>query len=392
MHSIKKIFSRLITFFSLAFLYPCIYRMNAGKPVDKNKIIFLNVRGNDLSNNFTLLYKTLEDKKKFTVVIHNLFTGSCSRTEYIKRCAAYIKDLATAKYVFLDEATHITGKIDIRSETSVIQLWHGCGAFKKFGYSTATAAFGATAATMERFPPNKNYSLVTVSSEEVIPHFEEAMGYSDKKDVVKATGVSRTDVFFDEEFIKNAYSKLYSVFPNAKDKKVILYAPTFRGNVETAISPDRLNFEKMSEKLSDEYVLILKYHHIVKSAPKITDEAEGFVADLTEKMNISELLCVSDICISDYSSLVFEYSLFGKPMIFFAYDLEDYFESRGFYYNYEDFTPGPVFKTTDDVIDYILNIEKRFDRDEVTAFRNKFMSACDGKATERIISALFDDK
>ncbi|MBQ7116959.1 MAG: CDP-glycerol glycerophosphotransferase family protein, partial [Clostridia bacterium] len=111
-----------------------------------------------------------------------------------------------------------------------------------------------------------------------------------------------------------------------------------------------------------------------------------------DKMSVDELLCVSDICISDYSSLVFEYSLFEKPMIFFAYDLKEYFDSRGFYYDYEELTPGPICGTTDEIIAYIGNIEQSFDKGEVKKFRNKFMSACDGRSTERIISEVFGDE
>ena len=84
----------------------------------------------------------------------------------------------------------------------------------------------------------------------------------------------------------------------------------------------------------------------------------AFAMDLTDDVAIEDLLCTSDICISDYSSLVFEYSLFVKPMIFLAHDLDDYFDWRGFYYDYKDFVPGPIFKTSDEVMNYIKNIDK----------------------------------
>ena len=83
--------------------------------------------------------------------------------------------------------------------------------------------------------------------------------------------------------------------------------------------------------------------------------------------------------------MIFEYSLFERPMLFFAYDLEDYFDWRGFYYDYDELTPGPVVKTTEEVIHYIENLDVMFDREQVHAFREKFMSACDGHATDRIM-------
>lgn len=388
---IKKIYSKCITLFTLSFLYPFIYKIYSRKTVNSKKVLFLVMRKSELTNNFSLLYNTLDNETDFNLKCHYLLSESCSKPEYIKRCINYVKDLSTAKYVFLDEATHITAKIDIRADTFITQLWHGCGAFKKFGYSTSLSSFGATKKTMNRFPPNKNYSLVTVSCEEVIPHFEEAMGY-EKKGTVKATGISRTDVFFDKGFIEQSYENLYKLFPAAKNKKVILYAPTFRGNVENATTPNLLDIKMLCKKLSDEYVIVIKHHQIVKNLPPVPGGlSDTFAIDLTKKMDINELLCVSDICISDYSSLVFEYSLFERPMIFFAYDLDEYFDSRGFYYDYDELTPGPVFSTTEEITDYILNIDSHYDKNTVINFRNKFMSACDGKATQRIIDEVFGE-
>ncbi|MBR5438470.1 MAG: CDP-glycerol glycerophosphotransferase family protein, partial [Clostridia bacterium] len=310
-------------------------------------------------------------------------------SEYVRRCKELIKDMSTAGYIFMDEATHITAKIKLRPETQMVQLWHGCGAFKKFGYSVTDGKFGASQRAKTRYPVHTNYTLATVSSPEVITHFEDAMNLKGKN-TVKATGVSRTDIFYNEVFIKDAHSKLYRLFPEAKNKKVILYAPTFRGNVENALAPDKLDLSLLNESLSDEYVLILKHHPLVRTKPEIPSELKKtFAADLSDEMSVDELLCVSDICISDYSSLIFEYSIFSKPMIFFAYDLKEYFDSRGFYYDYDAFTPGPVFSHTSEICEYIRNISSNFDETVITQFREKFMRSCDGKATKRIIGEVF---
>ena len=141
----------------------------------------------------------------------------------------------------------------------------------------------------------------------------------------------------------------------------------------------------MKKALGNEYILLLKHHPFVKKRPEIPEDCKDFAMDVTTDLDIDKLLCVSDICISDYSSLIFEYSLFERPMIFYAYDLEDYFDWRGFYYNYDDLTPGPVVTETEEIIDYIQNLDTRFDKEQVHAFREKFMSACDGCATDRIM-------
>ena len=97
---------------------------------------------------------------------------------------------------------------------------------------------------------------------------------------------------------------------------------------------------------------------------------------------------VSDVCISDYSSLIFEYSLLERPILFLAHDLEDYYDWRGFYYPFEEMAPGPVATNTGEVVEYLLHLERRFDRRKVARFRERFMSSCDGHATERVLQLL----
>ena len=150
---------------------------------------------------------------------------------------------------------------------------------------------------------------------------------------------------------------------------------------------------RFDSPFKDEYVVIFKHHPLVKNVPQIPEELNGtFAIDATKTMTIEDLLCVSDICISDYSSLVFEYSLFERPMLFFAYDFEEYGEWRGFYYDYHELTPGPVVHTTQEIVDYVLHLKERFDRKQVADFKEKFMSACDGHATERLLEMIKKEK
>ena len=284
--------------------------------------------------------------------------------------------------------------ITLRPETTYIQLWHGCGVFKKVGLSTIDKKFGKSAKSHEEYPLNTNYSYVTIASPELSWIFEESMGIDKESGVITPTGISRTDEFFDEEFISGSYRKLYEKIPQARDKKVILYAPTFRGDVATCTTPDVLDIAAFARELKDEYILILKHHPTVKKLPEIPKEYENtFAYDMTRKsgMNINELMTVADICISDYSSVVFEYSLFERPMLFYVYDLEDYIDERGLYYDFDEITPGPLCRTNEEMLDYIKHIDERFDKQEVTDFKNKFMCCCDGHSSERIL-ALVEDK
>ena len=123
----------------------------------------------------------------------------------------------------------------------------------------------------------------------------------------------------------------------------------------------------------------------MQKLPQIPDKCTHFAKDCTGRLSIEDCLCAADICITDYSSIIFEYALFERPMLFFAYDLDDYNDWRGFYYPYEEMTPGPVCQTTQEMIDYIRKLPAGFDQEQVHAFKEKFMGACDGHATDRIL-------
>lgn len=388
----RKVLSRGYKFYTLRLLYPTLYRVYALKPVKKNKVVFIEVRMPKISDSFKLLYDRINGNSKYKVSTHFLRMSFVPRKEYRKLCKNMVKDIATAKYVFLNESSNVTSCLPLRKETVLTQLWHACGAFKKFGMSTADLKFGDNRETLNKYPYHRNYTHVTVSSPEVVWAYEEAMSLEDKKGVVKPVGTSRTDVFFDKAFIEKAKERVYKAFPAARDKKVILYAPTFRGRVAKAKTPDVLDVGKFYKEFGDEYVMIFKHHPFVKNRPIIAEKYKDFAMDLTDDVAIEDLLCTSDICISDYSSLVFEYSLFVKPMIFLAHDLDDYFDWRGFYYDYKDFVPGPIFKTSDEVMNYIKNIDKEFDKQKVIDFRDKFMSSCDGHATDRIMKLVFGER
>ena len=359
-----------------------------GKKIKRKKAVFVEVRFDEITDSFRLVYDRM---KADGFDIHEQFIENIKpgKWGYIKRCLRMLEDISDAHYVFLNDACNVTSCIPLRKGTKIYQLWHACGAFKKFGMSTAELIFGDNRKSLEKYPNYGNLSYVTVSSPEVIWAYEEAMNLKDTKTQVVATGVSRTDVFYDQHFVEQSKAAVYSVCPAAENKKIILYAPTFRGRVAKAESPDCLDIPAMKRALGDEYVLLIKHHPFVKQPPVVPEDCADFAMDVTKSLEIDQLLCASDVCVSDYSSLIFEYSLFERPMIFFAYDLDDYFDWRGFYYNYDELTPGPVVQETEEIIDYIRHLDARFDQAQVHAFKEKFMSSCDGHATDRIMALVY---
>lgn len=383
--SVTQFYRKVRKYLVLRIVYPLTYKFFAlTRKMNPDKVVFIEARFDKITDAFQLIYNRMEEEG-YEIHEDFLLNIKPGNWAYIGRCLRMLKDISDAHYIFLNDACDVTSCVSLRKGSHIFQVWHACGAFKKFGMSTAELIFGSDRKTQEKFPNYRNLSYVTVSSPEIGWAYEEAMNLKNTDTQIVATGVSRTDVFYDKAFIENAKETVYSVFPQARTKKIILYAPTFRGRVAKAEAPDRLDIRAMKEALGDEYVLLLKHHPFVKKLPEVPEDCQNFAMDVTKALDIDKLLCASDVCISDYSSLIFEYSLFERPMIFLAYDLDDYFDWRGFYYNYDDLTPGPVVTKTEEIIDYIQNLDTRFDKEQVHAFREKFMSACDGCATDRIM-------
>ena len=380
----NKAASRIYKFATLKVIYPLVYNFHIRKPIDDKKVLLIEVRSLSLTDSYAVLDRELKAQGDIKISYQYLGETIVGVFGCLKRGLACIKELATAKSAFITDACQITSCVNLRKETRLIQIWHACGAFKKFGFSTALLKFGDSEKRMLKYPYYKNISYITVSSPDIVWAYEEAMNSRTFGSKVVPVGVSRTDLFFDKEFLNRAKERVYEAFPNARDKKVILYAPTFRGKVRSART-GMVDIERFYQELKEDYVLIIKHHPYVKNPPLIDEIYSDFAVDLSKTCDIEDLLCTADICISDYSSLVFEYSLFERPIIFFAYDIDSYNDWRGFYYDYDELTPGPVFTTDDEIIDYIKNIGERFDRQKIIDFRDKFMSACDGKATSRII-------
>lgn len=372
---------------------PKAYDEEKGKPVE-DKIVFMQP-GRNLNQSFRLLFEKIEKEYPFTPVLCELRRDVASYAEHYLNAIDFIREAATAKAIMVHNSSPFLGYVDIRPETKVIQLWHGCGVIKHLGLTAAGTPGARTPEYYEEFPEYNKYDLVTICSKEQRWVFEDFMGKEKGDPVIQPWGMARTDEFFDPEYVENCYRKLHKVIPASRDKKVILYAPTYRGRAGGRHAPDVLDIAKFAEKLSDDYVLIVKYHQSAHgNLPPIPEEyKDKFAYDMSRSnvMDINELMTVSDIMISDYSSVIFEYSLFERPIIFFMYDLEDYRDNRGMYYSYEELAKcGPIFKDNESIVDYIEHVDERFDKSKVTEFRDYFMSACDGHASERVMDFIMD--
>jgi CDP-glycerol glycerophosphotransferase (TagB/SpsB family) len=389
MKRVKEKIRKLFNLISTKLVYPSIYYALCKKRISPKKVVFIEPRHDHITNSFELLFDELATHYDFDIETAFLGQGVVPRWRRFWNEVHAICKIADAKYVFIDDSTSFLNSFTLRKDTALTQTWHACGAFKRFGYSTQGKTFGMQPREAKRQRAHKNYSNVFISSEEVKWAYAQAFHMEDREERIISAGVSRTDKFFDEEFRTSAYRKLHQRFPQAKDKKVVLYCPTFRGWTSKAKAPDGMDLDVL-ESLSSEYVMIWNHHPCIKELPAIQEQHSNWVVDLTREMSTEELLCVADICITDYSSVIFEYSLFDKPILFFACDIDDYEVGRGFYYNFYDMAPGPIARTNEELLDAIQNIDQ-FDYAKLREFREKFMGACDGHSTARILELVFGD-
>lgn len=355
--------------------------------VDKNRILFADPYSTDLTDNMKPIYTALKAKDGVTLVkcfpqseglkgnsLGEKIKGRANRSASFNK---FIKEYARSGIVFLTESYLPAYAVTPRPETKVVQLWHGSGAFKKWGYSTLDKSFGASD---NRIPMHNCYSLVPVSSKEVTRHYAEAFGCSE--DIIKPLGVPRTDELINNR--DNTKESFLKDHPEFKDKKLILYAPTFRGNnIVDAKNGIGIDLEAFCGSLKDE-ILLLKLHPFIKGKVEIPGNCKGKCLDISD-YETNTALKIADLLITDYSSIIFEYSLLEKPMVFYAYDLDDYKGNRDFYYPYEDFVPGPIVKAQEELVEAI---HKEQDIAKIKEFKNKYMDACDGKCTDKILKEL----
>jgi CDP-glycerol glycerophosphotransferase len=179
------------------------------------------------------------------------------------------------------------------------------------------------------------------------------------------------------------------------DKKVILYAPTWRDNQYYDLGRYRfdiqMDLERMKLGLGEDYVIVLRLHYLVAENLDLTGY-EGFVYDFSAYEDIRELYLIADLLITDYSSVFFDYANLKRPMLFYVYDMDDYRDNlRGFYFDFESEAPGPLVKTTEEIIEEIKKIERfGFKPTEITeAFYEKFCYLEDGNATKRVVNEVF---
>ena len=215
-----------------------------------------------------------------------------------------------------------------------------------------------------------------------------------KKDIIIEEGYPRNELLF--TYKKEDVKKIKEKFNIPENKKIIFYLPTFRDNQHTSgvgyTYNLNIDFDRLKEKFSDKYVILFSPHYFVSNSIDLS-KYNGFVINVNEKLDdINELYIVSDIIMTDYSSVFFDFANLKRPMLFYMYDIDDYKNNlRDFYLDLEEL-PGPIAKTQEELeynIENIDEISKEYE-DKYKAFNEKFNYLDDAGATTRVINKIFE--
>ncbi|WP_246483930.1 CDP-glycerol glycerophosphotransferase family protein [Heyndrickxia vini] len=296
-----------------------------------------------------------------------------------------IYHLATSKFIIVDNYYGFLSSIKLKKEVECIQVWHAAGAIKKFGLQDQST-FKRSKKDIDRFNRVYNqFHKIVVGSNQMANIFIEA--FNVKETQMMKTGVPRTDLFFNEPKMEEIRAKLFHDNPSLKNKTVVLYAPTFRDN-QLDSQKIALDLQLMFERLGNEYVLLLRLHPAIKNNINLEEVFPGFVFDYSSYIDINELLIITDLLISDYSSVPYEFAFLERPMIFYAYDLEEYQRDRGLWETYERMVPGPIAENTLEIIELIE--ANSFNIQQIREFSYKWNEFSVGKSSEQLVKYLRD--
>lgn len=358
------------------------------QPIKENYIIFESFLGKNYSDSPRNIYEYIIDNDldyRCIWVFNNKHRKIPGNAKVVKRFSfAYYYYFAVSKYWInnMRQPLHLVK----RPGNVFLETWHGTP-LKKLVFDMKDVYSANPRYKRDFYLQSRAWDYLLSPNRYSSEIFTSAFKFD--KNMLEY-GYPRNDILYSSDKEERARQVKEAIgIPN--DKKVILYAPTWRD--DDFYEPGKYKFQlqldlnKMKEKLGDEYVVALRMHYFIADDIDV-EGLDGFAFNLSTYDDIAELYLISDLLITDYSSVFFDYVNLKRPILFFTYDLDKYRDQlRGFYLDFEKDAPGPLLKTSDAVIDAIVNIEelKTEYTERYAAFYEKFCSWHDGKSTEKVV-------
>lgn len=298
---------------------------------------------------------------------------------YLARCKYYVFNMRQPEWV------------QKREGNVMLETWHGIP-IKKLMFDQDEYTGPSARYKQQVYNQTRVWDYIVSPNPYCTEIFRRCFMY--EKEILE-TGYPRNDILHregKEELARSLRERLHI----PADKKVLLYAPTFRDDEYYQIGQYKfhleLNLSLLKEKLGEEYVILLRTHYIIADGLDITG-LEDFAYNVSKYNDIAELYLISDVLITDYSSVSFDFANLKRPMLYFTYDLEKYRNVlRGFYIDIEEELPGPLLFTTEEVIEAICNIEqvKKDYQEKYDVFYEKYCGLEEGISAKRVVEAVFD--
>ncbi len=361
--------------------------------IDEKVILFESMLGRGYSCNPKAIYEEMlaqgldKEYKIYWIFDRGEKTEVPGKVHYLTRNSLRYHHLMAKAKIWVFNTRQLDYIIK-RKEQEYIQTWHGTP-LKLLGLDMEEV-FMAGNAGIESYKANFwNHSRRWDHLIAPNPYCEEIFErcFDFHKDMI-CTGYPRNDTLVNnnnEEYI----NRLKDKYKIPKDKKVILYAPTWRDTESISrgkyVFNPHINFDKLYRALKDEYVLIVKYHYLIAQGLDFR-RFGGFIRSIDT--DISDLYLISDIHMTDYSSTMFDYAVLNRPIIFYTYDLEEYCSNRGLYFDFKAEAPGPLIENTEDLIAFLQNPDYTPYKEKMQAFREKFNCWEDGKGSKRIVELI----
>lgn len=331
-------------------VFNVMYKMlSIVQKTNANKAIFVLSRLGELDGNLKYIHDELI-KQESSIEIH--FVHATNKMNL--KLFTEIPKLSNASYVILDDYYLPVYLIKPAKSVKIIQLWHAAGAFKKFGYSAMNTKFGPSSSYLNIIPIHSNYSHVYVSSSHIIPYYAEAFNMSANR--IFPLGTPRIDLFNNKEEIIKKKEMIKKDFPvvNSGKKVFILIAPTYRAT--GSYSESEMNFIDVliqsSNELRSDIQIIFKGHPYLEEK-ELLRLSESNNITLASKHSINEWMLIADALVTDYSSLVFDFSLLKRPFAHYVPDLKQYVKNRGLYEDIKDISDGDIITNMKGLINWM---------------------------------------
>ncbi len=371
------------------------FNLGARLPVKQDRVVLFNLMHGGFEGALTETERELVKNPSLTVLKvdrNDLEKGVRSMLLFMTKSAFA---MGRAKVIFLNNNFFPFGWVHPNKATKVVQVWHGQGAFKKFGLDIPQPED----VRKKEVGANRPLSYVTCSTETIRPIYMSAFGLPAEK--IITTGNPVSDYFFHEEnvgelAVQTKRAAFDAKYPQCKDKYLVLYAPTFRDDAtEDANLLSHLDVAALHAAVEAgagrEAVLLIRLHPNDASGRErlqaLTEQYEG-VLDMTDYLDSNELTILSDVLITDYSSICMNNALLHKPVVFYAFDLDGFEGDRDFYYPYEETVGGPVVRTMEELC--AVFEQQDFQTERLEAFRQLHFGTFEGGATKAMLKQVWN--